>query len=57
MYYSRVGGRKDVKLITIFTESLKIMGYGMLGIFTVAAMLILVMSLLTICFPPEKDTE
>ncbi len=29
----------------------------MLGIFVVAAMLILVMSLLTACFPPEKDRE
>jgi hypothetical protein len=44
-------------MITIFTESLKIMGYGMLGIFAVAAVLILVMSLLTALFPPEKDHE
>lgn len=29
----------------------------MLGIFAVAAMLILVMSLLTVFFPPEKDKE
>ena len=51
------GSRKDVKMITIFTESLKIMGYGMLGIFVVAAVLILVMSLLTAIFPPEKEHE
>ena len=38
-------------------ESLSVMGLGMLGIFSVAVVLILIMMLLTKLFPAKKDTE
>ena len=44
-------------MITTFMESLKVMGLGMLGIFSVAVVLILIMMLLTKLFPAKKDTE
>ena len=44
-------------MITSFMESLKVMGLGMLGIFSVAVVLILIMMLLTKLFPAKKDTE
>lgn len=37
-----------------FIESLKVMGVGMLGIFLVAAILIVIMKVLTKLFPAEK---
>ena len=44
-------------MITSFIESLRVMGLGMLGIFSVAVVLILIMMLLTKLFPAKKDTE
>ena len=44
-------------MITSFMESLRVMGLGMLGIFSVAVVLILIMILLTKLFPAKKDTE
>lgn len=44
-------------MITTFMESLKVMGLGMLGIFSVAVVLILIMMMLTKLFPAKKDTE
>ncbi|MBP7348970.1 MAG: hypothetical protein KA965_09835 [Butyrivibrio sp.] len=44
-------------MITSFMESLRVMGLGMLGIFSVAVVLILIMMLLTKLFPAKKDTE
>ena len=44
-------------MITSFMESLRVMGLGMLGIFSVAVVLILIMMLLTKLFPTKKDTE
>ena len=38
-------------------ESLRVMGLGMLGIFSVAVVLILIMILLTKLFPAKKDSE
>ncbi len=38
-------------------ESLRVMGLGMLGIFSVAVVLILIMMLLTKLFPVKKDAE
>lgn len=40
-----------------FVESLKVMGYGMLGIFVVAAVLVLIMVLLTKLFPAKKEEK
>ena len=44
-------------MITSFIESLRVMGLGMLGIFSVAVVLILIMMLLTKLFPVKKDAE
>ena len=44
-------------MITSFMESLRVMGLGMLGIFSVAVVLILIMIILTKLFPAKKDTE
>ena len=44
-------------MITSFMESFRVMGLGMLGIFSVAVVLILIMMLLTKLFPAKKDTE
>lgn len=44
-------------MITSFMESLRVMGLGMLGIFSVAVVLILIMILLTKLFPAKKDSE
>ena len=44
-------------MITTFVESLKVMGLGMLGIFSVAVALILIMVLLTKLFPAKKNSE
>lgn len=44
-------------MITSFMESLRVMGLGMLGIFSVAVVLILIMMMLTKLFPAKKDTE
>lgn len=44
-------------MITSFMESLRVMGLGMLGIFSVAVVLILIMMLLTKLFPVKKDAE
>ncbi|MBP7348444.1 MAG: hypothetical protein KA965_07160 [Butyrivibrio sp.] len=44
-------------MITSFIESLRVMGLGMLGIFSVAVVLILIMILLTKLFPAKKDSE
>ena len=44
-------------MITSFMESLRVMGLGMLGIFSVAVVLILIMMLLTKLFPAKKNTE
>ena len=41
----------------IFTAALRVMGMGMLGIFSVTIVLIVVMSLLTKVFPPESNEE
>ncbi len=40
-----------------FVESLRVMGMGMLGIFAVAAVLIVVMKVLVILFPAKKKDE
>lgn len=40
-----------------FVESLRVMGYGMLGIFVVAAVLVLIMILLTKIFPAKKNEK
>jgi len=41
----------------VFLQSLKVMGLGMLGIFTVTIVLVLIMKLLTRLFPSdEKET-
>lgn len=37
-----------------FAAALRIMGMGMLGIFSVTVVLIVVMTILTKVFPPEK---
>ena len=44
-------------MITSFMESLRVMGLGMLGIFSVAVVLILIMMMLTKLFPAKKDSE
>ena len=44
-------------MITTFMESLKVMGLGMLGIFSVAVVLILIMMMLTKKKKKKKDTE
>ncbi len=36
-----------------FIESLRVMGFGMLGIFAVAAVLVVIMKVLTKLFPAE----
>ncbi len=44
----------------LFLESLKVMGLGMLGIFTVTVALVLIMKLLTKLFPvdhPDKESQ
>lgn len=44
----------------LFLESLKVMGLGMLGIFTVTVVLVLIMKLLTKLFPadhPDKESQ
>lgn len=41
----------------VFLQSLKIMGLGMLGIFTVTLILILFMKLLTKLFPADQQRE
>ena len=38
-------------------ESLKVMGFGMLGIFAVAIMLIVIMKVLTKLFPAKEADE
>lgn len=38
-----------------FMESLKVMGFGMLGIFAVAAILVVIMVILTKLFPVKDD--
>lgn len=43
--------------IPLFLESLKIMGYGMLGIFTVIIIIMLCVKLLTAVFPEKKKEE
>lgn len=40
-----------------FLASLKVMGLGMLGIFVVAAVLVIIMMLLTKLFPANKEEE
>lgn len=40
-----------------FMESLRIMGFGMLGIFSVAIALILIMTALTTFFPEESGKK
>lgn len=42
-----------------FIESLKVMGFGMLGIFVVAIVLVVIMVVLTRLFParPEKENN
>ncbi len=40
-----------------FAAALRVMGMGMLGIFSVTIVLIVVMSLLTKIFPPENNEE
>jgi len=40
-----------------FIESLRVMGLGMLGIFSVAAVLILIMLLLTKLFPVKPEDK
>ena len=42
-------------MITNFMESLKVMGFGMLGIFTVAIVLIVIMKVLVKLFPAKKE--
>ena len=42
-------------MITNFMESLKVMGFGMLGIFTVAIVLIVIMKILVKLFPAKKE--
>lgn len=39
----------------VFLESLKVMGLGMLGIFTVTIVLVLIMKLLTKLFPSDGE--
>ena len=41
----------------LFLESLKVMGLGMLGIFTVTVALVLIMKLLTKLFPTDKQKK
>ena len=42
-------------MIANFMDSLKVMGLGMLGIFSVALILILIMIILTKLFPAEHN--
>ncbi len=44
-------------MIANFMESLKVMGFGMLGIFVVAIVLIVIMKALTALFPAKKEEE
>lgn len=44
-------------MMTNFMEALKVMGLGMLGIFTVTVVLIIIMYVLTKAFPPKKDKK
>lgn len=41
----------------LFLESLKVMGLGMLGIFTVTIALVLIMKLLTRLFPTDRPDK
>ena len=41
----------------LFLESLKVMGLGMLGIFTVTVALVLIMKLLTKLFPAVRSDK
>ena len=42
-------------MITNFIESLRVMGLGMLGIFTVAIVLIVIMKVLVKLFPAKTE--
>lgn len=44
-------------MLANFMESLKVMGFGMLGIFVVAIVLIVIMNVLTSLFPAKKEEE
>ncbi len=44
-------------MLTNFVESLRVMGFGMLGIFAVAIVLIVIMKVLVKLFPARKDEE
>ncbi len=44
-------------MLANFMESLKVMGFGMLGIFVVAIVLIVIMKVLTSLFPAKKEEE
>lgn len=44
-------------MLSNFMESLKVMGFGMLGIFVVAIVLIVIMKVLTALFPAKKEEE
>jgi hypothetical protein len=44
-------------MITNFMESLKVMGLGMLGIFTVAIVLIVIMKVLVKLFPVKQEEQ
>lgn len=44
-------------MLANFMESLKVMGFGMLGIFVVAIVLIVIMKVLTTLFPAKKEEE
>ena len=44
-------------MLTNFVESLRVMGFGMLGIFAVAVVLIVIMKVLVKLVPAKKDEE
>ncbi len=44
-------------MLANFMESLKVMGFGMLGIFAVAVILIVIMKVLVKLFPTRQEEE
>ncbi len=49
--------RKGANMLANFLESLHVMGLGMLGIFSVAIVLVLIMTLLTKLFPAKEEED
>jgi hypothetical protein len=49
--------QKGKGMLANFIESLKVMGFGMLGIFAVAVVLIVIMKVLTKLFPAKEVEE